>query len=202
MATPMPKRKHNCRMRCISLPGPVVGEPGVNSGIPQLGFDRSTWYLVQCKPHDDRRAVENLRNQGFESFAPICIAERVTRSRIIKRREPLFPGYAFVALNRTRHDWSVIRSTRGVARLVRFGPHPASVPDTIIDGLMRMDGLELQGWLSKLEPGNKVRVIHGPFAGLEVVFEQADGVGRVRVLIDLMKRQVGIQLSAESVVPA
>ncbi len=41
-------------------------------------FDRGdAWYLVQCKPREDRRAVDNLRNQGFASFAPTCVVERL-----------------------------------------------------------------------------------------------------------------------------
>ena len=49
-------------------------EPGSNdsSGAEPA---QGAWYLVQCKPREDQRAVDNLRNQGFESFAPLCVAE-------------------------------------------------------------------------------------------------------------------------------
>jgi transcriptional antiterminator RfaH len=162
----------------------------------------SAWYLVQCKLHQDRRAIDNLRNQGFAAFAPYCVAERRVRQRVVPRREPLFPGYAFVELNRTEHNWGALRSTRGVARLVRFGSHAAAVPSSVIEHLRSVDGVALRSRLAAFNYGEKVRIVEGPFAELEAVFEEADGEARVRVLIEIMHREVSIQLRAAAIVRA
>lgn len=160
------------------------------------------WYLVQCKPHEDQRAVENLRNQGFESFAPLCVAERLRKRRLVRCVEALFPGYAFVALNRVDHDWSKLRSTRGVSRLVRFGMHAPAVPQRVIQYLKAADGMELAPKIATIRPGDKVRILEGPFADFEAIFEKNDGHERVHVLIELMHRSVSVPLAAKALVAA
>lgn len=161
----------------------------------------SAWYLVQCKPREDQRALLNLRNQGFATFAPFCVVERRARHGFVKRREPLFPGYAFVELNRIQHNWGALRSTRGVARLVQFGSNAAMVPDEVIEELRHVDGAELSSSLHALAPGAPVRILEGPFADLEAVFQEVEGDARVRVLIELMHREVSIRLHAISIAP-
>ena len=163
---------------------------------------QGAWYLVQCKPREDQRAVDNLRNQGFESFAPLCVAERMRNRRIVKKIEPMFPGYAFVSLNRIDHDWGVLRSTRGVSRLVRFGLHFPIVPRGIVENLRsRVDKpIELKSHLAEVKPGERVKIIDGPYVNVDAIFQKLDGNERVLVLIELMQRQLPVLVPAESVV--
>jgi transcriptional antiterminator RfaH len=42
------------------------------------------------------------------------------------------------------------------------------------------------------EPGQKVLVSEGPFAGVEAIFELNDGQARAMVLIELIGRQVSL----------
>lgn len=160
------------------------------------------WYLLRTKPREEARALENLARQGFEAFVPHCSAERLVRGRPVRRREPLFPGYAFVSLNETGHNWSVLRSTRGVAHLVRFGTHTPTVDDAVITRLRELDGATLPGPADALAPGDRVRIVAGPLAGLEGVFEQRDGQARVMLLLDWMQRQVRVAVDARTVLPA
>lgn len=163
------------------------------------------WYLAQCKPREDRRAVENLLRQGFEAFAPLCQVERL-RNRVWRLRiEALFPGYAFVRLNRIEHDWGKIRSTRGVRRLVRFGRFGEcipKVPDPVIERIRTMDGVALGSPRTGLEPGTRVRILEGPFADYEAIFERTDGEERVMLLLELMHREVHMLFDLAVVAPA
>ena len=152
------------------------------------------WYLVRTKPREDQRAVAHLRNQAFDAFAPTCLNVRAGRTAFRRVVEPLFPGYAFVRLSVSRDDWSVLRSTRGVRGLVRFGAHTPTVPDEIVDRLRSADGSELDGPWVQLREGDSVRVVAGAFRGLEGVFTQRDGEARAFVLLQYMQRQVKVQL--------
>lgn len=164
--------------------------------------DTPRWYLLKTKPREEARALENLARQQFEAFVPWCTAERVVRGKPVKRREPLFPGYAFVALSRTAHNWSVLRSTRGVSHLVRFGTHAPAVVDDVIASLRTLDGTELVTGIAALSPGDRVRIVDGPLKGLEGVFEQRDGQARVMLLLEWMQRQVRVGVDAAAVIPA
>jgi transcriptional antiterminator RfaH len=105
--------------------GPDGGPHGAGDAFPP---DDADWYVVRCKPREDARAIENLGLQGFEAFSPACLVTRRVGTVRRKLSEPMFPGYAFVRLSTTRHDWSVLRSTRGVMQLVRFGATAPRVP--------------------------------------------------------------------------
>ncbi len=155
------------------------------------------WYLVRTKPREDRRAVEHLRNQSFDAFAPTCVNLRTGRIALRRILEPLFPGYAFVRLSASHDDWSVLRSTRGVRGLVQFGTHTPAVPDEVVERLRAADGSALEGPWVHLREGDSIRVVAGPLRGLEGVFTERDGEARAFVLLQYMQRQVQVRLPIE-----
>jgi len=171
---------------------------GTHEGVPA----DSGWHVVRCKANEDRRAVEHLGNQGFEAFSPSCrVARRVAGARrtVI---EPLFPGYAFVQLSTTRHDWGLIRSTRGVLGLVRFGLTTPRVPEAVVAMMRTLDGMTLEPPGRRLKPGDPVRVLDGPLRGLQGVFEQRDGAMRAYVLLEYMNRSVRVTVPDALLAPA
>lgn len=175
--------------------------PNASPAAPAATDQDLAWYVVRCKPREDLRALENLRNQGFEAFAPMCLIKR--RRGTVRRQvsEPLFPGYVFARLSSSQHNWSVLRSTRGVAHLVRFGQEAPRVPQAVMNELQLLDHIDLDTQraqkASALKPGDAVAIEDGPLAGLQGVFEQADGEGRASVLVQCMQRWVRVSLSGE-----
>lgn len=93
------------------------------------------WYVIHTKPRQEQRALENLQRQGFEAWLPMIALEKVRRSRLTQVTEPMFSRYLFIRLDTTQTNWSPIRSTLGVSKLVSFGNVPAAVPDALIDML-------------------------------------------------------------------
>src|SRR5262245_32722862 len=93
------------------------------------------WYLIHCKPRQDERALENLERQNFHCYRPVRRVERSRDGRKYAAAEPLFPRYLFIRLDRLNDNWYLIRSTRGVNRIVRFNEYPVPVSDEIIDGI-------------------------------------------------------------------
>jgi transcriptional antiterminator RfaH len=153
------------------------------------------WYVIQTKPREDQRALDNLRAQSFEAFQPRCT---VTRKRAGQRREvlePLFPGYVFVALDRLEQDWGPIRSTRGVARLVRFGDEIPSLPTGLVESLRALDGIVLADPVARLKRGDAVRIVDGPLAGMQAAFDMVDGEQRAFVLLEWMQRRVRVAVA-------
>ena len=54
------------------------------------------WYVARSKPSQARIALERLTQQHFTTYWPQIEIERVKAGKVIKIREPLFPGYLFV----------------------------------------------------------------------------------------------------------
>lgn len=155
-----------------------------------------TWYLLQCKPRQDQRALENLQRQNYLCFQPVCHQERLVRGVRKIVEEPLFPGYLFIQLE-AGSNWAPLRSTRGVARVVSFGGQPRPVADDLIARLRAREAGQSPRPL--LLQGETVRIEHGPLAGLEAIFLCTQGEQRVVLLMNLLQREQRVQLPLEMI---
>jgi transcriptional antiterminator RfaH len=153
------------------------------------------WYLVHTKPRQEKCALQNLEWQGYECYLPIVSSEKLRQNASVFVDEPLFPRYLFSRLGRGGSDksWNPIGSTRGVSRLVRFGTEPAKVEDTLIDFLKVRESTAQP--IPLFKPGERVQVLDGPFAGIEGIYQMADGERRVIVLIELLSKSVAMRVA-------
>jgi transcriptional antiterminator RfaH len=154
------------------------------------------WYLVHTKPRQEGIALENLQRQGYACYLPVLPVEKVRKGQMVLLEEPLFPRYLFIqlGLGLEAKSWSPIRSTLGVSTLVRFGMEPAKVDSELIDALRAHESEIKQSPQKLFEVGQKVVVTHGPFAGVEGIFQMRDGQQRVMVLIELMSKSVPLKV--------
>ena len=96
-----------------------------------------SWHVVQSKPRMEQRAKENLENQGFEVFLPMLDIQKVRRGKLQTITEPLFSRYMFLRLTEQMQDLSVVRSSKGVSHLVRFGTTPTKPPSNTLPAMAR-----------------------------------------------------------------
>jgi len=79
-------------------------------------------------------------------------------------------------------------------------PHP--VPHGVVEALIAAaDGRGILELGRKLQVGGPVRLMAGPFADQLAILEDLDDSGRVRVLLDILGRQVAISTGANNVIP-
>ena len=157
-------------------------------------FQSSQWYLVQSKPRESFRAEQHLQSQNYTCFHPTYPVKRKIAGKINITVTPLFPNYLFVLLNDT-DNWSAIRSTRGVSKIVRFNGVPASLDNHIVEELQRhcarLNGLVAEP-LYKI--GDRVIVIDGCFKELEAIVTATNGEERVILLLNLFNRPQHVEL--------
>jgi transcriptional antiterminator RfaH len=155
------------------------------------------WYLVHTKPRQEQLAFENLLRQGYACYLPTLPVEKIRQSRSVMVDEPLFPRYLFIrlGLDFKSQSWAPIRSTTGVSRLVRFGMDPAKVDDGLIEVLRQQESAFKSQPKKLFSAGDRIVITQGPFAGIEGVFQMAQGEQRVMVLIELMSQSVALPLA-------
>ena len=156
-----------------------------------------SWYLIHSKPQQEKVALENLERQGYPCYLPVLRLEKLRRGALVVLEEPLFSRYLFVQLDTdsSARSWTPIHSTRGVSRLVRFGLEPARIDDALVAYLRQQQ--DRAAVIKRLfEPGQRVLVTEGAFAGVEGVFQMDDGQARAMVLIELLSRQVRLPVTA------
>ena len=165
------------------------------------------WYVAYTKPRQEKRAQENLVNQGFETFLPLIALEKLKQGSIERVIEPLFSRYIFVKLDPHTSPWGSIRSTLGVSRLLTLGGLPAAVPPGLVEGLKQTQQVlpHLTGkditFQRLLQSGNQVLFTQGPLKGLQGIFQQHDGEARAMVLIEIMSRPHQLTVDLSSVIP-
>ncbi|MEY2722083.1 MAG: hypothetical protein RL597_1528 [Pseudomonadota bacterium] len=132
------------------------------------------------------------------AFTPLMRVQKKRRLKWTWIEEPLFPRYVFVGA-KPEQSWAPVRSTVGVASLVKFGGTYATVPESLID-LLRSGAEEPQVHRPLFTQGQKLRIIAGPFASLEAVFEMQEGSDRATVLLDLLGRQSRVSVDINQLV--
>lgn len=157
--------------------------------------ERAAWHLVQSKPRQEFRALEQLQNQGFACFLPTLNIEKVVRARLTTCIEPLFSRYLFIQLGYVNCNWSAIRSTRGVSKLVSFGGRFATLPDVCVNALRNAQS-EVRR--HRFEPGERVMITQGPFAGMDGIYQLPDGEERALILIELMNHPQKLKVAVET----
>lgn len=154
------------------------------------------WFLIHTKPRQEVIALENLERQDYPCYLPMLPTEKLRQGKLITLQEPLFPRYLFIQLGQgtTSQSWSPIRSTRGVSRLVSFGNEPARVPTDLVELLRSNDAEWPQEVRALFKSGDRVKILEGPFVGLDAIYQMKVGENRVMVLIELMSKSTRLML--------
>src|ERR1700723_2057629 len=172
-----------------------------------MGFGRMLrWYLIHTKPVREGIAELNLQRQGYETYVPRILTPARRRGRWCDHVVPLFPRYLFLQLSEGCQALGPVRSSVGVAGIVRFGTRYAIVSQQIITQLrLRADpetGLHRLAKPTSPARGAAVRITAGPFEGLDGVFEREAGSERVVVLLNLLGQDTAVRIPAEAVAPS
>jgi transcription antitermination factor NusG len=160
--------------------------------FPASWLDQQWYAVYTCANHEKRVAAE-LGARTVEHFLPLYSSVRRWKDRRVSLELPLFPGYVFVRL--ALRDRLRVVQIPSVVRLVCFNGVPAALPD--------MDMEIMRAGLSErlraaphpfLTVGRRVRIIDGPFAGLEGFLKQKKGNFRVVVSIGAIERSIAVEI--------
>jgi transcriptional antiterminator RfaH len=160
------------------------------------------WYAVHTLPFAEARAEVQLHRQRFRTFQPKRHKTIRHARRLSTVEASFFPRYLFIVLDLGWHQWRSVNGTFGVSRLVMRGEEPHPVPHGVVEALIA--AADARGILQlgrNLQIGGPVRLLAGPFAEQLAILDHLDESGRVRVLLDILGRQVTISTGANNVLP-
>jgi transcriptional antiterminator RfaH len=160
------------------------------------------WYVVYTLPHRESGAQLHLRNQGFRTFLPLVAKTTRHARRYDTVMAPFFPQYLFVAFDLTRTRWRAINGTRGVTTLIMQDDRPAPVKSGIVETLIASSSPAGEVLFPlDVVPGDRVRLIAGPFVGQLGMLQRLNGAGRAQVLLEIMGIHVPTKLHVRSLIP-
>ena len=138
------------------------------------------------KPRGEELAHQQLANQGFEVYLPMCPRTVRRRDRHLTEISPMFSCYLFVRPSHEEQGIASIRSTVGVQQLVRFGTEFAQAAESLVVDIQAMEA-RMRGGSEPLpfKAGDEVEITEGPFAGITAkVFSCAES--RVLLFFQLL----------------
>lgn len=152
-----------------------------------------SWYVIHTKPSQEFRAQENLSNQGYTTYLPVCQVEKVKQGKLILEKQALFKRYVFIQLDEVEANWMPIRSTRGVHQLLVWpmSKKPILVRDELIEAL-KNKGIQAQHH-ELFKFGQSLDIVEGAFRGIQGLFQRLqtlpDGELRAHLLIEFLGKQ-------------
>jgi len=152
------------------------------------------WYLIKTKPRQEKKAKQNLENQGYVVFCPIT---KINNKLVI-----LFPSYLFVQLNEKTQIFSPIHSTQGVSYFVKFGLNFAKVPASVIKFIRANQHITTKKLinLNKFKPGDKVQISDGAFKNYMAIFKSYKSDERIILLMNLLGNEQSLSFKKELVI--
>ena len=157
------------------------------------------WYVVRVRPNSEWKTSASLTGRGYEVFLPLY---RRTKEKARRRvlAMPLFPGYVFCRFD--GRNLVPIVSATGVVQVLSRDRKPEAVEESEIFALQSMTGanLPLEPWPA-FETGQKIKILHGPLAGVEGHVVRDAAKPRLVVSVSLLRRSVVTQINREYLEP-
>lgn len=160
----------------------------------EMTTNTSGWNVLYTYPKHEKKVVRNLQDKGIEAYVPLHKVARRWSDRVKKVEVPLFPGYVFTRISfKNRHQ---LFNTNGIIKMLFSDNQPAYVSNKVITDIRRIieNGVVINNECSLLQEGNEVRIIDGPFAGLEGTIMR----NKKRMLIKIESIHQCISIDAES----
>lgn len=168
---------------------------------PEAEKPAGKWYLAYTKPRQEDIARMNLEQQGFQVYLPLYKKFKRTELGPVSVFEPMFPRYVFFRPAHEGQSISVVRSTKGVTTLVRFGFEPALIDEQLLHRIRQIEQDRDQATLmelSRLKAGQTVRLQHTALQGVEGVIQSVSSK-RVAVLLEILGRPAVVQVEPHQV---
>jgi transcriptional antiterminator RfaH len=155
------------------------------------------WICAFTAPNSEARAERHLRLNGFtDVYLPRLRERRLRAGRRIEVVTPMFPRYVFIAIEA---QWYRVKSTVGIASVLMNGVGPQVVRDELIAAIMEREQNGLMLPENALRPGDRVRILSGPFREQVAVLASLRPRERVEVLLALLGSQRRVILRADGV---
>lgn len=184
----------------------VEKSDSVSPKTPAL--EQSAWYVLRVTYQREMQAHLKLMDMGIESFVP------TQRKKIIRA------GRAFYRTVSALHNYIFVRASLGEIKRIKesYIPYlrfmmghdengnkcPQTVPEQQMHHFIAITGSENQ-LIKYLEPesidltkGDKVRILAGPFAGVEGTFMKISAKNEKRVVVKIE----GVTAVATAAIPA
>ena len=170
------------------------------------------WYVVNTYSGHEKKVKEKLemrtQSMGMEDYIfrvivpeqkEVEIKDGVTKEKMKK----LFPGYILVEMIMTDEAWFIVRNTPGVTGFIGSsgkGAKPTPLQPYVVDKILTNMGMSRFERSNDLKEGQLVRIIAGPFSGMEGHIESVlEKEQKLMVLLDLFGQETSVEVEMSQI---
>jgi transcription antitermination factor NusG len=182
----------------------LAGVRGAERVPPDQLYTEPHWYACYTRARHEKQVESLLQQRGFESFLPLVPRVRQWKDRKKLVQFPLFPSYVFGRFTLT--ELHGVLTTPGVSTVVRANGYPTPIPERDIDNVrifaqaISESGIEPEQRPFLVE-GQWVKVLEGPFEGVEGIVIERRGRKRVLVGVEAIGQGLEIDIDARLLKP-
>lgn len=167
------------------------------------------WYPVMVNTAWELKIGHDLHLAGVERFVPSFTRWVIRRhTKAVRRAQvrPLMPGYLFASVDMDLPETHTLLAEKGVRGFILNAGFPVPVPAKAVEDLRALcaaghfDDGAVRGGDNRFRKGDKVAILEGPFAGVEMEFQgRAVRRGHIALLARILGGSVEIEAPMEVV---
>src|SRR5579863_8944740 len=167
-----------------------IGQP-----YPGAIAETRQWYAVQTKSRHEKYVATQLREKKIWTYLPLSTETHRWSDRKKLVEIPLFPGYAFVQINRSDEDRLAVLCTHGVVSIVGSQGFGTPIPSKQIEDVARLlDHRVPFALFPFLREGQRVRIRGGSLDGVEGVLVKKNLDQHLVISVELLQRSVAVRI--------
>jgi transcriptional antiterminator RfaH len=154
------------------------------------------WKVLFVKPRTEKKVAEYCKLYGVDFYLPMRENMRVVQRRKVSVIVPLFSGYVFVRLLPSQK--LQLQQTNLLVRILE----PSNPRKMLRDLVMVRRALRADPSLAPAKPltkGRLVRIISGPFAGIEGRVARLTAKMKIVLNIDMIGQATAVEIESDIV---
>lgn len=149
------------------------------------------WWVLYTKARQEKAVSRDLLGYQIPFYLPVVRKTSVHRGRSVTSQIPLFSGYVFLYGSHEERTCSL--TTNRISRILTVND-----PERLVHDLRQLQQLITANAPltieSRLVPGDRVRVRHGAFAGIEGTVLTRRGETRLLVAVDFLQQGASVEI--------
>lgn len=145
------------------------------------------WYALYTKPRHEFKAAGELLVAQVEYYLPTVTRMKKWSDRKKKVTEPLLRSYIFIFADELERLAAL--ETDSIVRCISERGRPFRIPEEQINNLKNFIQEQFDYFvMDGIAPGRKVRILEGPFAGVEGTIIKIENKKSLAVSIEILNR--------------
>jgi len=178
----------------MSSPGEQFSSTLDRAGIIPL-LSQAQWYAIRTRSRHEKVVLEQLQQQGIETFLPVVKRTHRWSDRVKEVDLPLFAGYCFVRLALFSAARLRVLQAHGVAGFVGTHGSGTPIPESQIQDIRTLLASKVPfEECTALAVGQKVRIRGGSLDGVEGILAARNGDQSLMITIEPIQRSLCIRV--------